>query len=122
LTNNRLFLDIDSGVGWLWRLNDPLWDDLLPLVRMEGDRLRDQYPLGDRYVIKRSDNGWHLKFPRASLPKETEKAIMWGSQTHFGHKFFSQEINDTTLRVEAKPFKGSIPPRFVEMVVKPSND
>lgn len=113
---NRLFIDIDWGDGWLWRTETPMWDDLLELVRMETLRLGRMYPLGDIAVIKRADDGWHIKFPKARLSKEEELAIMWNSRGHFGHRFFSQEVRDTTLRVSKKPLKGSHPPYLVEVI------
>ncbi len=112
---NRLFLDYDSGKGWLWRLG-PLWDDLLELVRMEAKRLANMFPLGDIAVIKRSDNGWHLIFPRARLTQEQEQSIMWESRSHFGHVAFSCAVGDTTLRVSKKPSKNSHPPYLVEVM------
>lgn len=111
----RLFLDIDSGKGWLWYC-DPLWDDLLPLVRMEALRLGKTYPLGDRAVIMRSDDGWYIKYPYARLTKKQEMSLMWASLGHRGHIAFSQEVGDTTLRVSPKPFKGSHEPYLVEVI------
>ena len=113
---NRLFLDIDSGQGWMWRCWNPLWDDLLDLVRMEAKRLGKMYPLGKIAVIMRSDDGWFIKFPKARLTKEEELSIMWTSLSHFGHKFFSAEIKDTTLRVSPKPLKHSHPPYLREVI------
>jgi len=113
---NRLFLDVDSGVGFLWRL-PPLWDDLLDLVRMEAIRLSQMYPLGDIAVIMRSDNGWHIRYPHAHLTKEEEESIMWTSMTHFGHKWFSSLIHDSCLRASPKPEENSHKP-FLKEVIK----
>jgi len=112
---NRLFLDYDSSKGWIWRTN-PLWDDLLELVRMEAKRLSSIYPLGDIAVIMRSDNGWHLRFPKAKLTREEEESVMWTSLSHFGHIWFSCLIKDTTLRVSKKPRKNSHEPYLVEIL------
>jgi hypothetical protein len=112
---NRLFLDIDSGRGWLWGVG-PLWDDLLPLVRMEAERLGVMYPLGSIAVIMRSDNGWFIKFPKARLTKEEELSVMWSSMSHFGHLWFSDLIDDTTLRASRKPEKNSHKPYLKEII------
>lgn len=112
---NRLFLDYDSSEGWLWR-TDPLWDDLIDLIRMEAKRLARMFPLGNIAVIKRSDNGWHLKFPQASLTEEEMESIMWASLSHFGHKWFTCLVEDATLRVEKKPRKNSHEPYLKEVM------
>lgn len=139
----RLWLDIDADSNWFWRtplwddllelgrmerchFNNPLWDDLLELVRMEALRLGQMFALGDRALIIRSDNGWFLRFPKARLTKEEELSVMWVSQSHFGHRFFSDEIQDTTHRaawgtlpsnrIGAKPEKHSHPPYLVEII------
>jgi hypothetical protein len=112
---NRLFIDIDSGDGWLW-WTTPLWDELLELVRMEALRLGRTYPLGKRANIMRSDNGWHIRFDEARLTKEQEESLLHESKGHFGHIRFSCEIHDTTLRVSAKARKGSTPPRLREVI------
>lgn len=112
---NRLFLDIDSGDGWLW-WTDPLWDDLLELVRMETLRLGRMYPLGNQANIMRSDNGWHIRFEGSQLTKAEEESLLHESKGHFGFIRFSCEIHDTTLRVSAKARKGSTPPRLREVI------
>jgi len=115
MRDNRLFIDVDSNSKWMWRTG-PIWDNLLPLVRMEAIRLGAMYPLGNKAVILRSDDGWFIKFPRARLKKEEELAIMWNSMGHFGHIYFSQEIGDTTLRASSKPDRWSHPPYVVEVI------
>ena len=80
---NRVFLDYDSSIGWLWRIG-PLWDDLLDLVRMEAKRLGKIFLLGDIAVIMRSDNGWHLRFPKARLTQEQMETVMIASKSHRG--------------------------------------
>jgi len=112
---NRVFLDYDANSSWLWRTG-PLWDDLLDLVRMEAYRLGKMFPLGKIAVIMRSDNGWHLRFPKARLTKEEELSVMWTSLSHYGHKWFSQEVKDTTLRSSKKPYKNSHPPFLREVI------
>lgn len=112
---NRLFLDYDSRMGWLWR-TDPLWDNLIDLIRMEAKRLARMFPLGDIAVIKRSDNGWHLKFPQASLTEEEMESVMWASLSHFGHKWFTCLVEDSTLRVGKKPRKNSHEPYLREVM------
>lgn len=112
---NRLFLDYDSSIGWLWRLG-PLWDDLLPLVRMEAQRLAKLFPLGHVAVIMRSDNGWHLKFPHSRLTQEQMEVVMIASMSHRGHVYFSIVIKDSTLRVSKKPYKNSHEPFLVEVM------
>lgn len=112
---SRLFLEYDSGKDWIWRTT-PLWDDLLELVRMEARRLSSMYPLGDIAVIMRSDNGWHLRFPQAKLTRDEEESVMWTSLSHFGHKWFSCLVKDTTLRVSEKPYKNSHKPYLVEIL------
>jgi len=112
---SRLFLEYDSGKSWIWR-SGPLWDDLLELVRMEARRLSTIYPLGDIAVIMRSDNGWHLRFPKAHLTREEEESVMWTSLSHFGHVWFSCLVKDTTLRVSKKPRKNSHEPYLVEIL------
>ncbi|MBA7638147.1 hypothetical protein ES703_45800 [subsurface metagenome] len=102
----RVFLDYDSNSSWFTRTG-PMWDDLLELIRFEAQRLAATFPLGDIAVIKRSDNGWHLLFPRAHLTREEEESVMWSSLSHFGHIKFSVDIGDTTLRVSRKPSKNS---------------
>lgn len=130
MTKNRLFLDLDTGDGWLWKpwlrvpiwkdgwiwSTNPLWDDLLPLVRMEARRLAGLYPLGDIAVIKRSDDGWHLVFSKAKLTKDEEIAIMWASMGHRGHIAFSQTVRDTTIRVSKKKGNYSHKPFLVEVL------
>lgn len=111
----RGFLDYDSGKGWLWRL-DPLRDDLLDLVKMEARRLAAMYPLGPIALILRSDNGWHLRFPKARLTREQEESVMWTSKSHFGHVWFSCLVGDTTLRTSAKPGKNSFRPCLWEEI------
>ena len=111
----RVFLDYDAGSSWLWKTG-PLWDDLLDLVRMEAYRLGKMFPLGKIAVIMRSDNGWHLRFPKARLTKEEELSVMWTSLSHFGHRWFSQEVKDTTLRSSKKPYRNSHPPYLVEVI------
>lgn len=111
----RGFLDYDSGSGWLWRVG-PLQDDLLDLVRMEARRLAAMYPLGPIALIMRSDNGWHLKFPKARLTREEEESVMWTSKSHFGHVWFSCLVRDTTLRASAKPRKNSFRPCLWEVI------
>lgn len=112
---NSLLLDIDSGEGFLWRV-PPMWDDLLDLVRMEARRLSSMYPLGDIAVIMRSDNGWYIMFPHAELTKEEEESIMWASMSHYGHRWFSALIHDTTLRVSKKDEKNSHEPFLREII------
>lgn len=112
---SRLFLDYDSGKSWVWQTG-PLWDNLLELVRMEAKRLSSIYPLGDIAVIMRSDNGWHLRFPKAKLTRDEEESVMWASLSHFGHIWFSCLIEDTTLRVSKKPRKNSHEPYLVEIL------
>lgn len=111
----RSFLDYDSRIGWLWRTG-PMWDDLLDLVRMEAMRLGTMFPLGNIAVIMRSDNGWHLRFPKARLTQEQEESVMWASMSHFGHKWFSCLVKDTTLRVSRKPQKNSHEPSLREVI------
>ena len=113
---NQLFLDIDWGDGWMWRTETPMWDDLLPLVRMEAQRLGNMYPLGSKAVIKRSDDGWHLIFPEARLTKEEEETIMLMSKGSRGYVYFSCLIHDTTLRLSSKPMKNSHEPYLVEIM------
>jgi hypothetical protein len=103
---NRSFLDYDAGQGWLWRTG-PLWDDLLELVEMEAKRLANIFPLGHIAVIGRSDDGWHLRFPKARLTQKQEEAVMHESKSHYGHKWFSTLVGDTTLRVSKTPKKNS---------------
>lgn len=112
---NRLFIDIDANSSYLWR-TDPLWDDLLELVRMEALRLGRIFPLGRRANIMRSDNGWYIRFDEARLTKDEEEGIMRASKGHFGHIRFSCELHDTTLRVSAKARKRSTPPRLREVI------
>lgn len=111
----RVFLDYDSNSSWFTRTG-PMWDDLLELVRMEARRLSQLYPLGDIAVIMRSDNGWHLRFPRAHLTREQEESVMWSSLSHFGHVRFSCALEDSCLRVSRKPVKNSQKPCLVEMM------
>jgi len=112
---NRLFIDIDTGSNYLWR-TDPLWDDLLELVRMEALRLGRLYPLGRQANIMRSDDGWYIRFDEAQLTKAEEESVMHSSKGHFGHIRFSCELHDTTLRVSAKARKRSTPPRLREVI------
>lgn len=112
---SRLFLEYDTGQNWLLRTK-PLWDDLLELVRMEARRLAAMFPLGDIAIIMRSDNGWHLRFPKAHLTRDEEESVMWASLSHFGHIWFSCLIKDTTLRVSKKPRKNSHEPYLVEIL------
>ncbi len=127
---NRLFLDLDTGEGWLWNPwlrvpiwkdgwlwdTNPLWDDLLPLVRMEAKRLGGMYPLGNIAIINRSDDGYHIKYPQARLSKDEELAIMWASMGHRGHIMFSQAVQDTTIRVSKKRGNYSHEPYLVEVL------
>ena len=112
---NRLFIDIDANSSYLWH-TDPLWDDLLELVRMEALRLGRTYPLGRRANIMRSDNGWYIRFDEARLTKAEEESLMHASKGHMGHIRFSCELHDTTLRVSAKARKHSTPPRLREVI------
>lgn len=112
---NRLFIDIDANRNYLWR-TEPLWDDLLELVRMEALRLGRTYPLGRRANIMRSDNGWYIRFEEARLTKAEEESLLHLSKGHFGHIRFSCELHDTTLRVSAKARKRSTPPRLREVI------
>ena len=100
----------------MWRTETPMWDDLLPLVRMEAQRLGNMYPLGSKAVIKRSDDGWHLIFPEARLTKEEEETIMLMSKGSRGYVYFSCLIHDTTLRLSSKPMKNSHEPYLVEIM------
>lgn len=111
----RTFLDYDSGSGWLWRVG-PLWDDLRDLIRMEAVRLAKMFPLGSLALIMRSDNGWHLKFPKARLTRDEEESVMWASKSHFGHVWFSCLVGDSCLRVSSKPDRYSYPPYLVESI------
>lgn len=72
----------------------------------------------------RSDNGWHLRFPRANLTREQEESVMWTSLSHYGHKWFSCLVQDTTLRVSKKPYKNSHEPYLVETIIlgEPQNE
>lgn len=112
---NRLLLDYDSNRSWFTR-TEPMWDNLLELIRMEAHRLSQLYPLGDIAVIKRSDDGWHLLFPHAHLTREQEESVMWSSLSHFGHVCFSCAVGDTTLRVSSKPTKNSHEPWLREVI------
>jgi len=114
MRNNRLFIDLDANSSWLWRTG-PV-DDLLPLVRMEAKRLGGMYPLGDIAIIKRSDDGYHLKYPKARLTKDEEISIMWASMGHRGHIMYSQEVRDTTLRTSKKKGNYSHRPYLVEVI------
>ncbi len=111
----RVFLDYDSGRSWFTRTG-PMWDNMLELVRMEARRLAAMFPLGDTAVIMRSDNGWHLRFPRAHLTREQEESVMWSSLSHFGHIRFSCALEDSCLRVSRKPVKNSQKPCLVEVI------
>lgn len=112
----RLFVDVDWGDTWLWRTPNPLWDNLLPLVRMEARRLAGLYPLGDLAVIERSDDGWHIKFTQAKLSKDEEETLMIMSRGHRGHVHFSLLMHDSTLRWDAKPTSGSHKTLFREVI------
>jgi hypothetical protein len=116
LNRYRLFVDIDAGCRWIWKLKDPLWDDLYPLVKMEAKRLADLYPVGDRATIHRSDNGWHIQFNKASLTKEEEQALMTSSLGHMGHIIFSLKVGDTAIRWSEQPVKGSHKPLLREVM------
>jgi len=83
---------------------------------MEAVRLGKMFPLGSIAVIMRSDNGWHLKFPKAHLTRDEEETVMWASMSHFGHKWFSCLVKDTTLRASKKPYKNSHEPYLVEIL------
>ncbi len=112
---NRLFRDFDSNSSWFTRTG-PMWDTLLELIRMEAKRLAKMFPLGKIAVIMRSDNGWHLRFPRARLTHEEEESVMWTSLSHFGHVAFSCAVGDSCLRVSSKPVKNSHEPWLVEVI------
>jgi len=111
----RVFLDYDSNSSWFTRTG-PMWDDLLELIRMEARRLAAMFPLGPIAVIMRSDNGWHIRFPRAHLTREQEESVMRASMSHYGHLWFSFLVEDTTLRVSKKPVKNSQKPCLVEVI------
>jgi len=83
---------------------------------MEAKRLGDMYPLGDIAVIKRSDDGYHIKYPNARLTKDEELAIMWASRGHRGHIMFSQTVRDTTIRVSKKKGNYSHEPYLIEIM------
>jgi len=118
LDKYHLFVDIDTDSNWLFKTN-PLWDDLIDLVRMEALRLGSMYNLGDIAVIMRSDDGWYVLFTRAELTKEEEEAIMISSLGHRGHIYFSYLIHDTTIRASPKSrrlHKNSHEPYLVEIL------
>jgi len=116
LDKYRLFIDVDEDSRWIWRLEDPLWDNLLPLIRMEARRLAGLYPLGDTAVIHRSDHGWHIQFTKAKLTKETEKTLMTTTLGHHGHIHFSLKIGDTAIRWSKTPLPGSHKPYLREVM------
>ena len=104
----RVFLDYDENSNWFMRRGrNPLWSNYIELIRFEAKRLANLFPLGNIAVIMRSDNGFHLRFPKARLTQEQEESVMYESMSHCGHVRFSILVEDTTLRVSRKPEKNS---------------
>lgn len=112
----RVFLDYDDNSSWFMRERNPLWSSTLELIRIEAKRLANLFPLGNKAIILRSDNGFHLRFPKARLSRDEEESVMWVSKSHYGHKCFSSLVEDTTLRVSRKPEKDSHRPYLVEVI------
>ena len=77
--------------------------ELLEMVRVDARRI--QYILGPRVgraVIKRSVNGFHVKFPFARITEEEVAWMMEGSPLDTGFRYWCQERGSSTLRIGPK--------------------
>ncbi len=105
--NHRLFIDADEDC-WFLRSEDPLWTDVVEMLEIEARRLSFLFPkLGSVALLIRSSlNGWHLRFNKSRLSWPEMEAVLCESKAeHFGHRMFSQLLEDDTIRVSKKPSK-----------------
>ena len=116
MQKHRLFIDGDEQ-GWFLRSHNPLWTDA-EMVKIEAKRLMWMFPkLGNRALIFRSDNGWHLLFTQSKLTwLEMVAALCESKIEHHGHRLFSILLEDDTIRVSKKPYKNSHEPYLVEVI------
>jgi hypothetical protein len=77
--------------------------ELLELVQIDAKRI--MHLLGPRIgkaVIKRSINGFHLKFPFAQITEEEVAWLMEGSPLDTGFAYWCRERGSSTLRLGPK--------------------
>ncbi len=77
--------------------------ELLELVQIDAKRII--HLLGPRIgnaVIKRSINGYHLKFPFAQITKQEVAWLMEGSPVDTGYAWWVRERGSSTLRIGPK--------------------
>lgn len=78
-------------------------DQLLEIVQIDAKRII--HLLGPRIgkaVIKRSINGYHLKFPFARITEEEVAWLMEGSPVDTGYAWWVRERGSSTLRIGHK--------------------
>jgi len=77
--------------------------ELLEMVRVDAKRI--MHLLGPRVgnaVVKRSVNGFHLKFPFAQITEEEVAWMMQGSPLDTGYAYWCKERGSSTLRIGPK--------------------
>ena len=78
-------------------------NELLELVQIDARRI--MHLLGQRIgkaVIKRSINGFHLKFPFAHITEEEVAWLMESSPIDTGFRYWTRERGSSTLRIGPK--------------------
>jgi len=77
--------------------------ELLELVQIDAKRI--MHLLGPRIgnaVVKRSVNGFHLKFPFAQITEEEVAWLMESSPVDTGYRYWVHERGSSTLRIGPK--------------------
>ena len=78
-------------------------DELLDLVQVDAKRI--MHLLGPRIgkaIIKRSINGYHLKFPFAQITEQEVAWLMEDSPIDTGFRYWCRERGSSTLRIGPK--------------------
>ena len=116
MVKHRLFIDGDE-TNWFMRSPSPLWTSP-EMVEIEAKRLMTMFPkLGKIAMIFRSDDGWHLRFYQSRLSwSEMEAALCESRMEHHGHRVFSMLLEDDTIRVSKKPYRGSHEPYLLKVI------
>jgi hypothetical protein len=96
-----LKFDVDDcgHYGWGSPLINDLLEDLLVVIRS----LQTQFPQIGKVVLKRTMNGFHVKFPDSHMPFWLVKYLTQKFPHDFGQLWWSSQHGRVTLRMNEKP-------------------
>ena len=98
MKNRILFLDYDLNKPPFCFMNV---EEARELIYMDVLRLKRMFKLG-KAIIKRSLNGFHVKFPFDFLNVDEVNAILLESLCDKGYKYYSIEKGKQCLRISDK--------------------